>query len=215
MSKHLDRLRDEHKDFELNALGDAFEKDPFVAFQEWFDAACSAEQPEPNAVVLSTAEVQGCQPSSRVLYLKELRRGAFVFYTNYESNKASEMDKNRKVSLLFFWPGQQRQIRIQGTVEKIPSSESDAYFQSRPRSSQLGAWASDQSRPLKSRAELEQKLKALEQKFPDRVERPEFWGGYCVIPVKFEFWQGRPSRLHDRIVFEWTKEGWNTFRINP
>lgn len=215
MSKHLDRLRDEHKDFDLNALSDVFTKDPFFAFQEWFDLACKSEQPEPNAVVLSTVDQTSMQPSSRVLYLKELRKKAFVFYTNYQSNKALEMESNPKVSLLFFWPGLQRQIRIQGVVTKIDPKESDAYFDSRPRSSQLGAWASEQSRILKSREDLEQKSIEIGKEFPEKVERPDFWGGYAVAPVKFEFWQGRPSRLHDRIVFERSKDLWNTYRINP
>ena len=215
MSKHLDRLRDEHKDFDLNASSDVFSKDPFVAFQEWFDLACKSEQPEPNAVVLSTVDQVSMQPSSRVLYLKELRKKAFVFYTNYQSNKALEMESNPKVSLLFFWPGLQRQIRIQGIVTKIDPKESDAYFESRPRSSQLGAWASEQSRVLKSRNELEQKSIEIGKEFPEKVERPDFWGGYAVAPVKFEFWQGRPSRLHDRIVFERSADVWNTYRINP
>ncbi|MEJ6505670.1 MAG: pyridoxamine 5'-phosphate oxidase [Crocinitomicaceae bacterium] len=215
MSKHLDRLRDEHKDFDLNALSDVFSKDPFLAFQEWFDSACKSEQPEPNAVVLSTIDQLSMQPSSRVLYLKELRKKAFVFYTNYQSSKALEMESNPNVSLLFFWPGLQRQIRIQGVVTKIDPKESDAYFDSRPRSSQLGAWASEQSRVLKSREDLEQKSIEIGKEFPEKVERPDFWGGYAVAPVKFEFWQGRPSRLHDRIVFERSKDLWNTYRINP
>ena len=215
MSKHLDRLRDEHKDFDLNALNDSFSNDPFIAFQEWFDVACNSEQAEPNAMVLSTVDMNTMLPSSRVLYLKELRQQVFVFYTNYQSDKALEMESNPKVSLLFFWPGLQRQIRIQGLVTKIDPKESNAYFESRPRSSQIGAWASEQSKVLKSREDLEQKNIEIGKKFPEKVERPEFWGGYAVSPFKFEFWQGRPSRLHDRIVFELSSDIWNSHRIYP
>lgn len=215
MSKNLDRLRDEHKDFDLNSLSDSFASDPFSAFQEWFDMACQSEQPEPNAMVHSTVDKHTMQPSSRVVYLKELRKQEFVFYTNYQSDKALEMEGNPNVSLLFFWPGLQRQIRVQGIVTKIDSKESDAYFESRPRSSQIGAWVSEQSRVLNSRRDLEQKSIEISKAFPEKVERPEFWGGYAVSPVKFEFWQGRPSRLHDRIVFERASDVWNSYRINP
>jgi len=215
MSKHLDRLRDEHKDFELNALNDSFAKDPFKAFQEWFDYACSSNQPEPNAFSLCSVNSEINQPSSRIVYLKELRREEFVFYTNYQSHKSDDINENARVSMLFFWPGLQRQIRIQGLASKIPSEESDRYFSSRPRSSQLGAWASDQSRPLASRLTLEQKLKDLEKKFPEQIVRPDFWGGYGIAPIRFEFWQGRPSRLHDRIVFEKEENLWVSHRINP
>lgn len=215
MSEHLERLRDDHKDFALNALNEAFAKNPFEAFQVWFDEACSSQQPEPNAFALSTTNKETQQPSSRIVYLKELKNKSFVFYTNYESDKAKDIEKSGNVSLLFFWPGLQRQIRIHGVASKIALHESDAYFKSRPRSSQIGAWASDQSRILGSREELEDKLNALNARFPEQVERPPFWGGYGIAPHQFEFWQGRPSRLHDRIVFEKVKNVWKSYRINP
>jgi pyridoxamine 5'-phosphate oxidase len=215
MSKHIDRLRDDHKEFGLNALNDAFEKDPVKAFQAWFDEACSTEQPEPNAFALSTLNIASKQPSSRIVYLKELTKGSLVFYTNYESDKAKDIQNSSNVGALFFWPGLQRQIRIEGVASKITAQESDDYFQSRPRSSQIGAWASDQSRYLSSRKELEDKLEALNKKFSGDVERPPFWGGYGILPKKFEFWQGRPSRLHDRIVFEKVNGVWESYRINP
>ena len=215
MSEHLDRLRDDHKDFALNALNEAFAKNPFEAFQVWFDKACSSQQPEPNAFALSTTNKETQQPSSRIVYLKELKNKSFVFYTNYESDKAKDIEKSGNVSLLFSWPGLQRQIRIHGVASKIALHESDAYFKSRPRSSQIGAWASDQSRLLGSREELEDKLNALNARFPEQVERPPFWGGYGIAPHQFEFWQGRPSRLHDRIVFEKVKNVWKSHRINP
>ncbi len=215
MSKHIERLRDEHKDFDLNALDESFANDPFKAFQEWFDEACSSKEAEPNAFSLCSANAENNQPSSRIVYLKELRSKEFVFYTNYQSEKSDDINGNPRVSMLFFWPGLQRQIRIQGIVTKISPEESDRYFNSRPRSSQLGAWASDQSRPLKSRETLEQKIADLEKRFPENIDRPEFWGGYGVAPFKFEFWQGRPSRLHDRIVFEKEENLWASHRINP
>ena len=215
MSKHIERLRDEHKDFDLKALDESFAKDPFKAFQEWFDDACSSKDPEPNAFSLCSVNSENNQPSSRIVYLKELRSKEFVFYTNYQSEKSDDINGNPRVSMLFFWPGLQRQVRIQGFVTKISPEESDRYFNSRPRSSQLGAWASDQSRPLKSRETLEQKLKDLDKKFPKHIDRPEFWGGYGIAPFKFEFWQGRPSRLHDRIVFEKEENLWVSHRINP
>tara|TARA_B100001287_G_scaffold276479_1_gene287469 strand:- start:1179 stop:1826 length:648 start_codon:yes stop_codon:yes gene_type:complete len=215
MSKHIERLRDEHKDFDLNVLDESFANDPLMAFQEWFDEACNSKELEPNAFSLCSVNSENNQPSSRIVYLKELRSKEFVFYTNYQSDKSVDINGNPRVSMLFFWPGLQRQVRIQGLVKKIPLEESDRYFNSRPRSSQLGAWASDQSRPLKSRETLEQKIKELEKRFPGHIDRPEFWGGYGVEPMKFEFWQGRPSRLHDRIIFEKEENIWISHRINP
>jgi len=152
------------------------------------------------------------------LYLKELDHQGFVFYTNYASQKGNELSVNPKSSMLFFWHQLERQVRIEGIVEKIDSSISDAYFSSRPRSSKLGAWASYQSQILSSRQELMNRLEILADQFPDEVPRPPHWGGYKLIPTLVEFWQGRPSRLHDRMIFKrdsiWSTE-WNLFRKNP
>ena len=193
MSKYIDRLRDDHKEFGLNSLNDAFEKDPIKAFQAWFDEACSSEQPEPNAFALSTLNKASNQPSSRIVYLKEFTKGSLVFYTNYESDKAKDIQNSPNVGALFFWPGLQRQIRIQGFASKITAQESDAYFQSRPRSSQIGAWASDQSRYLSTRKELEDKLEALNKKFSGDVERPPFGADMVFYLIDLNF--GRVDHL--------------------
>ena len=215
MSDHIKRLRDEHKDFNASDLDSSFESNPIKAFQQWFDHACNSNESEPNAFCLSTVDVLSHQPSSRIVYLKDLRNSEFVFYTNYSSKKGLEIEKNGNASMLFFWPGLQRQIRIQGGLNKISTQESDAYFNSRPRSSQIGAWASKQSDRLESKEELEIRVKDLEKRFPKVVPRPDFWGGYALDPHFFEFWQGRPSRLHDRICFDKENDEWVSYRINP
>ena len=215
MSKHIKRLKDDHKDFDYGDLGSDFESNPILAFQKWFDEACEKNESEPNAFCLSTVNESGKSPSSRIVYLKDLRNDELVFYTNYNSDKGQQIDKNPNVSMLFFWSGLQRQVRIQGVLSKIPEKESDAYFNSRPRSSQIGAWASQQSMILIGPKELEDRVKEIESKYPDWVPRPEFWGGYALRPNYFEFWQGRPSRLHDRVCFDIQNGKWTSFRKNP
>ena len=215
MSKHIKRLKDDHKDFDYGDLGSDFESNPILAFQKWFDEACEKNESEPNAFCLSTIDETGKSPSSRIVYLKDLRNDELVFYTNYNSDKGQQIHKNPNASILFFWPGLQRQVRIQGVLSKIPEIESDAYFNSRPRSSQIGAWASQQSMILSGPKELEDRVKEIESKYPDRVPRPEFWGGYALRPNYFEFWQGRPSRLHDRVCFDIKNGNWTSFRKNP
>lgn len=166
-------------------------------------------------MTLATADASG-KPSSRILYLKELNEQGFVFYTNYQSRKGKELAENKQAALLFFWPALERQIRIEGLIEKVPAEISDAYFATRPRGSQLGAWASEQSEALENRPELEHRLEKLAQEFPGEVPRPPHWGGYMLLPLYFEFWQGRPSRLHDRIIYQQEKSGsWNIHRLNP
>lgn len=167
-------------------------------------------------MTLATLDEQG-MPDARVVLLRGLDRTGFVFFTNYDSRKGQAMRKHKKVCLNFFWPELQRQVRIQGKVEKVTSKASDAYFKSRPRESQLGAWASRQSEPLEERSVLEDRLISFEKKFYNKpVPRPPFWGGYRVIPTHFEFWQGRVSRLHDRIAYERMRSGrWNIMRLNP
>lgn len=215
MSKHIKRLKDDHKDFDYGDLGSDFESNPILAFQKWFDEACEKNESEPNAFCLSTIDETGKSPSSRIVYLKDLRNDELVFYTNYNSDKGQQIHKNPNACILFFWPGLQRQVRIQGVLSKIPEIESDAYFNSRPRSSQIGAWASQQSMILSGPKELEDRVKEIESKYPDRVPRPEFWGGYALRPNYFEFWQGRPSRLHDRVCFDIKNGNWTSFRKNP
>ncbi len=215
MSKHIKRLKDDHKDFDYGDLGTDFESNPILAFQKWFDEACEKNESEPNAFCLSTIDETGKSPSSRIVYLKDLRNDELVFYTNYNSDKGQQIHKNPNACILFFWPGLQRQVRIQGVLSKIPDIESDVYFNSRPRSSQIGAWASQQSMILSGPKELEDRVKEIESKYPDRVPRPEFWGGYALRPNYFEFWQGRPSRLHDRVCFDIKNGNWTSFRKNP
>ncbi|RCL75783.1 MAG: pyridoxamine 5'-phosphate oxidase [Flavobacteriales bacterium] len=215
MSKHIKRLKDDHKDFDYGDLGSDFESNPILAFQKWFDEACEKNESEPNAFCLSTIDETGKSPSSRIVYLKDLRNDELVFYTNYNSDKGQQIHKNPNACILFFWPGLQRQVRIQGVLSKIPDIESDVYFNSRPRSSQIGAWASQQSMILSGPKELEDRVKEIESKYPDRVPRPEFWGGYALRPNYFEFWQGRPSRLHDRVCFDIKNGNWTSFRKNP
>ncbi len=217
MDDFLKQIRDDHHNFDKGQLNDHIGNDPFAFFHQWFKEAYEAKQPEDNAFVLSTVN-ENFQPSSRILYLKELDEQGFIFYTNYSSQKGSELSLHPKASMVFFWHQLERQVRIEGLVEKIDSSISDAYFASRPRASKLGAWASHQSQSLENRDELMVRLEKLAALYPDEVPRPPHWGGYKLIPTQIEFWQGRPSRLHDRLVFErasvWSSD-WKLFRKNP
>lgn len=189
--------------------------DPLRFFQRWFDEALAAGVTEPNAMTLATVDADG-QPAARIVLLKGLDERGFVFFTNYESRKGRELDAQPRAALVFWWQELERQVRIEGTVEQVTAEESDAYFASRPRGSRLGAWASDQSRPLAGRAALEAKLDAVAQRYADgAVPRPPHWGGYRVVPTLVEFWQGRPSRLHDRLEYTRTDEGWTRRRLAP
>ncbi|MEZ4918816.1 MAG: pyridoxamine 5'-phosphate oxidase [Saprospiraceae bacterium] len=189
---------------------------PLVQFKTWFDEAVNSEVLEPNAMTLATADAEG-RPSARTVLLKELDASGFVFFTNYESKKGKDMAANPAVSLLFTWLELERQIRIDGRVERITAEESRTYFQSRPKSSQMGAWASPQSRVIQSRHELEHQLENLAIKYAEEevLPLPAFWGGYRVIPHTIEFWQGRESRLHDRIQYRLTETGWQIDRLAP
>ncbi len=169
-----------------------------------------------NAMTVSSVAADG-MPSSRIVLIRKLDERGLSFFTNYASQKGREFEAHNKVAVNFFWAWAERQVRVQGIIERLPAEESDAYFDSRPRESQLGAWASDQSEKMASRTELEEKLAEVERRFEGkRVQRPEHWGGYLIKPVHFEFWQGRPSRLHDRIVYEQDQHGaWVISRLNP
>ena len=189
---------------------------PFQQFQRWLEQAIAAELPEPNAMTLATLSKEG-KPIARMVLLKGLDEKGFVFYTNYDSAKGKQLTETDSAALVFWWAGLERQVRVEGMVEKVSSEESDAYFQSRPKASQLGAWASPQSQVIENRDILEKRLAQLEEKYAtEKVPRPPHWGGFRVIPSAIEFWQGRPSRLHDRIRYELDEKGdWFYQRLAP
>ena len=190
--------------------------DPIVQFEDWFRYACETVPLDPNAVTLSTVD-SGQRPSSRTVLLKSFDERGFVFYTNYESKKAVHIENNPNVSLLFFWSDAARQVKIRGKAEKLSTKESLAYFLSRPRGSQIGAWVSAQSSVISSRSMLESKFQEIKKKFKDRdISLPSFWGGYRVVPEEIEFWQGRRNRLHDRFLFTKQDDGtWKIERLAP
>jgi pyridoxamine 5'-phosphate oxidase len=190
--------------------------EPFALFQKWFDQAIAAELPEPNAFTLATVGANGA-PSARVVLLKGLDDRGLQFFTNYESRKGRELAANPQAAVVFLWAGLERQVRVEGEVVKVSEEESDRYFHSRPANSRLGAWASPQSRVIASRALLEQAEEELRGKFGSaEIHRPPHWGGYRIVPRAFEFWQGRPSRLHDRILFERIDgKVWRIVRLAP
>jgi len=190
--------------------------DPFALFKKWFGQAVDAELTDPNAMTLATATLDGA-PSARIVLLKGVDERGFTFFTNYESRKGREMAANPRVALVVMWHQLERQVRVEGTVEKVTEAESDAYFITRPLGSRLGAWASQQSQIIPGREFLEAQHTALMAKYPDgNVPRPPNWGGYRVLPLSIEFWQGRPSRLHDRILFtRRADDSWDRVRLSP
>ncbi|MFZ4633317.1 MAG: pyridoxamine 5'-phosphate oxidase [Saprospiraceae bacterium] len=190
--------------------------DPFEQFGRWFDEALNAQLHEPNAMTLATADATG-RPSARTVLLKGFDARGFVFYTNYNSRKGQDLSANPYASLLFWWGELERQVRIEGPVEKVSEGESEAYFQSRPRDSQLGAWASPQSQVIVDRGVIETTMADLKSTYADQpvLPLPPHWGGYRVIPDHFEFWQGRESRLHDRIRYTPLGDGWVLDRLAP
>jgi pyridoxamine 5'-phosphate oxidase len=195
-------------------LEDHIGKEPFTLLAKWLREAIEKQVSEPNAMSISTIGLDG-YPHARIVYLKELLEEGPIFYTNYASDKGKSIEANPNIHALIFWPGLERQIRIMGTAEKVPEEMSDTYFQSRPWGSKIGAWASHQSEVLASREELEARVHELAMKHPVEVPRPPHWGGYLLRPIQIEFWQGRRSRLHDRIVFELEEGSWKIYRKNP
>ena len=191
--------------------------DPFEQFGRWFADVRAANLPEPNAMTLATADPGGA-PAARVVLLKDFGADCgFLFFTNYASRKAEHLEANPRAALCFYWQPLERQVRVEGAVERVSRAESEAYFRTRPPSAQLGAWVSRQSRPIASRAELERREQEMRERFAGReVPIPDFWGGYRVVPQAVEFWQGRPSRLHDRILYTRGPDGaWSRQRLSP
>jgi len=210
---NLHKMRQEYKGGSLNEK--QMSADPIQEFGIWLDEAIAANIIEPNAMTVASATVDG-RPSARVILLKEVNDEGFVFFTNYMSRKGKELNDNPFAALVFDWHDIERQVRVEGNVEKLSEKDSDEYFYLRPESAKVGAWASPQSKIVKDRDELEKLEEEIEIQFEDiPVHRPNHWGGYIVKPYTVEFWQGRPNRMHDRIVYYKTEEGWTMHRLAP
>lgn len=189
--------------------------DPIVLFRDWYQEAIDAGITDPSIMTLATVDGEG-NPAARIVLLKSFDENGFVFYTNYQSRKGMDLEKNPRAALVLHWRETGHQVRIEGITEKVTASASDRYFESRPRGSQLGAWASEQSRQIQSKAHLDESLKRWESEFRDQpVPRPPYWGGYRVIPDKIEFWSERENRMHERMLFEKTEQGWVFRKLAP
>ena len=200
---------------QANLAENEVDPDPIRQFSTWFGEALNAQVPEANAMSVSTVGPNG-RPSSRILLIKDVGPAGFTWFTNYASRKGQELEANQFAALLFFWIELERQVRIEGRVERLPEAESDVYFHSRPLASQIGAHASKQSMPIANRAALESQYTEAEQRYGEHPPRPEHWGGYRLVPDAIEFWQGRPSRLHDRILYTLDADGaWQRQRLQP
>ncbi|OUC15785.1 MAG: pyridoxamine 5'-phosphate oxidase [Alkalinema sp. CACIAM 70d] len=214
----LGKLRQEYAQAGLNR--ETLKPNPFDQFELWFQQACNADLLEPNAMVLATASASAA-PSVRTVLLKYFDRQGLVFFTNYESRKAQQIQENSQVAVLFLWLALERQVQVMGHAVKVPTAESLKYFATRPRGNQLGAWCSQQSSIISSRQLLEMKLDEMQRKFMHQeIPVPSFWGGYRIVPQSFEFWQGRPNRLHDRFLYTrqhtpQEPEGWEIQRLAP
>jgi pyridoxamine 5'-phosphate oxidase len=216
MSKIQDILNSLRREYSMLELDEkSVMKNPFKQFEFWMEQAIEAKLDDLNAMSLATADAKG-KPDVRVVLLKSFDSNGFVFYTNYKSEKAKQIEKNKYAALNFFWVDLQRQVRINGTLKKTSAAESDEYFATRPRESQLGAWASTQSAVIKNRQVLDDRFLYYFEKYKGSdVPRPPQWGGYILKPSRIEFWQGRENRLHDRILFERNKEDWKISRLSP
>lgn len=211
-----EKLQNQRVDYQKGALSiDQVNKDPLQQFQDWYEQFELAKPKDPNAFVLATAGSDGI-PHARVLLLKGVDQGGFEFYTNYESAKGQELAENPQASMCFFWSEQERQVRVEGKVVKLRPEESTAYFHSRPHGSQVGAWVSPQSKEIEDRKVLEDRAQHYADKYAEQVPRPPHWGGYRLMPSRIEFWQGRSSRLHDRILYTLQADGaWQLSRLAP
>ena len=192
----------------------AVHPDPIVQFERWFEDALRARVPLPNAMTLATVTAQGA-PAARIVLLKGIEDGGFVFYTNYRSRKGRELNQRADACLVFLWSELERQVRVEGRTEKVPASASDEYFASRPLGARLSAWASAQSEPVRDRAALEDALAAMSARYGNEPPRPPNWGGYRLMPAAIEFWQGRPDRLHDRLLYTRAGNAWRIGRLAP
>ncbi|MCF4969418.1 pyridoxamine 5'-phosphate oxidase [Nostoc sp. CMAA1605] len=214
----MDRtIADLRKDYSLEGLSkNEVDPNPFIQFKKWFEQALAAQLPEPNAMTLATTTPDG-KPSARMVLLKDFDERGFVLFTNYNSRKGQELTINPQAALVFWWAELERQVRILGRVEQVSEAESDYYFETRPAKSRLGAWASEQSQVIPNREFLEQRMQELQSKYENQeVPRPPHWGGFRVIPSEIEFWQGRSSRLHDRLLYTLTENGnWQIERLSP
>lgn len=210
--KEIQNLRRQYSKSTLSAS--SVSKDPFKQFEKWFQDVLKSGFLEPNAMTLATATKAG-KPSARIVLLKGIHDNGFVFYTNYKSKKGKEIEENPYGSLLFYWDKLERQIRIEGTIEKVSQKESEEYFNTRPYKSRVGAWASKQSSVIESRSAIVKEFLKYMMKFKNHVPLPDVWGGYRLIPDSFEFWQGRPNRLHDRVRYIKNKSGWKIDRLAP
>jgi pyridoxamine 5'-phosphate oxidase len=210
-----DALTGMRRDYETRGLSEAdVLADPLEQFRRWFDEASRSGLMEPNAMALATVDPSG-QPAARTVLLKGLDRRGLAFYTNLESRKARALAANPRAALLFWWPPHARQVRFEGVIEAVEDAEADAYFASRPRGSQIGAWASAQSSVIADRAALDAAEEQVAARFPGAVPRPPFWGGYRLVPACVEFWQGRLNRLHDRLRYTRRADGWTLERLAP